>query len=244
MNFGWLLLFAAKLEDFIFPLVVILFLIISAVGQVLGKIREAQQAQQRPRGGPAPRPGGVRPNVPPAHDPVRGEVEDFLRDAAQRRAVRGPQQAAPPRPTQPPVPGWRASMPPQPVPAPRPVEVELAELVPEDDASVADHVRRRLPAQEFGSLRPEVGTGLSQTAEAIEEHLHEVFDHRLGKLGDTPGESPLAVEAEEAETPEDRITPVPATAAAGLAAMLADPGSLRQAIVLNEILQRPLDRWE
>ena len=35
----------------------------------------------------------------------------------------------------------------------------------------------------------------------------------------------------------------PQTAAAGLAAMLADAQGIRQAILINEILQRPTDRW-
>ena len=36
---------------------------------------------------------------------------------------------------------------------------------------------------------------------------------------------------------------MPATSAAGFAALLADADSIRQAIILNEILQRPEHRW-
>ena len=45
------------------------------------------------------------------------------------------------------------------------------------------------------------------------------------------------------KTAEPSEPPLPATAAAGLAAMLGNAESLQQAIVINEILQRPLHRW-
>ena len=79
--------------------------------------------------------------------------------------------------------------------------------------------------------------------DVMEDHLHDVFDHDLGMLDGTPGESAEAARAEEAETPDDRVSPVPVTAAAGLAAILADATGLRQAILLNEIFQRPEHRW-
>jgi len=70
-----------------------------------------------------------------------------------------------------------------------------------------------------------------------------VFDHQITALEGVSGESAQVTQPEETLTPEDTITPVPATAAAGLAAMFADPGDLRQAILINEILQRPEHRW-
>jgi hypothetical protein len=38
-------------------------------------------------------------------------------------------------------------------------------------------------------------------------------------------------------------TPLGSASAAGLYALLADPGNIRQAIILAEILKRPVDRW-
>jgi len=213
---GFFIPIAADLEDFIIPLVIMLFLAISAIGQVLAKMREAQQAGGRPQQGPRPRPGAQA-----AQDPVQTEIDDFLRDAVRGQAEQRPRQ-------------W---------PADTPVDVQPVEVVP-DDASVADHVRQRAAASKLGTLAPTVDSGLAHSGEAMESRLHGVFDHGLGALGQTPGESAQSTQPEEAVTPDDRITPIPGAGAAGLAAMLAEPGNLRQAIVLSEILERPESRWK
>ena len=70
-------------------------------------------------------------------------------------------------------------------------------------------------------------------------HLHEAFDHQLSSLAGTPGDSAKAVEVAE----PDQITPLPSTAAAGLAAIFANADTVRQAILINEVLQRPEHRW-
>jgi hypothetical protein len=154
---------------------------------------------------------------------VRDEVQQFLREAADRRGGPRPQQA-------------RRVGPP---PAETPV---VLEAVPEPD-SLTEHVRQQAPGPRFGGLDSDVGEHLAGADEVVGEHLHQVFDHRVGRLEGTPGESTHAAQAEEAESPEDRIDALPQTAAAGLAAMLAEPTSLRRAILLSEILQRPEHRW-
>lgn len=233
-----------ELEDIAIGLVVFLFLAILGIGQLLAKIRQARQAEQRRRGGPIARPGGMQPGVPPARDPVRAEIDEFLREAAGRGDAGRPQQARQVGPPQPPAPAWRPSTTTPPWLQEEPVHVEPVELelLPEN-TSVAEHVRQQAARQEFRALPSDVGTGLSETGRSIKDRLHGVFDHRLSTLGETPGESAHATQAEEAETPEDRITPLPAVAAAGLAALFADSRSVRQAILINEILQRPEHRW-
>ncbi|MFH1264779.1 MAG: hypothetical protein ABIK89_03585 [Planctomycetota bacterium] len=210
MNLNGLLPIAA-MEDWIFPLVVVLFLIISGVGQVLAKVREGQEAERR-RQQAGQRPRGARPARPPARDPLREEVGQFLRGPENPRAANA-------------------------------LEPVAADLVP-DDRSVADHVRQGLGTERFDHLRPELTGEVALADDRMAEHVHDVFDHEVSRLAGTPGESASLPGAEEAGTPDDRVTLIPATAAAGLAAMLADPGSLRQAIVLNEILQRPEERWQ
>lgn len=218
MNVDALAPIAADLGDFIIPLVVILFLVISAAGQVLAKMREAQEAARKRQQRPGPRPVG-QPGGPVGGDPVQAEVDEFLRDAVRGQAQKQPQR-------------W---------PAETPVEVHPVELVPED-ASVAEHVQQRAAASELDTLDSTVDSRLSQATSAMDGRLHSVFDHGLGALERTPGESAQVTEPEEA--PDDRVTPIPAAGAAGLAAMLAEPGSVRQAIVLSEILERPQFRWK
>jgi hypothetical protein len=220
MNLDGFLPIAADLGDFIIPLVVMLFLAISAIGQVLAKMREAQQGGEKPRQGPKPRPA-TQPGAPVGRDPVQSEVDDFLRDAVRGQAEARPRQ-------------W---------PVETAVDVQPVELVPED-ASVADHVRQRAAAAKLGTLSSTVDSRLSHSGDAMESRLHGVFDHGLGALGQTSGESAQSTQPEEAATPDDRIAPIPGAGAAGLAAMLAEPGSVRQAIVLSEILERPESRWK
>ena len=221
--------------DVIFFVIVILFLVIGGLTQLFKKLQEAQRDPRRPR------PGGIRPQAGPGRDPVRAEIQQFLREAAGRRGGAAPQQAPrvgpPPAAPQRPGPGgWPQR------PAETPVLLEPIEAVPEP-SSVAEHVGRQVPKQQFGGLPSDVGRRLERSGEAVQGHVHDVFDHRVGRLEGTPGESTYATQAEEADTPEDRIIPLPPTVAAGLAAMLAEPTSLRQAIVLSEILQRPEHRW-
>jgi len=207
-----LVLMAADLEDFIFPAVVILFLLISALGQVLAKLREAQRVEDARRRGPVSGPGRARP--------------------AQQRGAMPPREAG------------RRPVSPQRGSAGRPVGAKpVVPVVVAEDASVAEHVRTHVPAQEFRGMPSDVASRRTRSGDVMEGHLHDVFDHDLGALGGTPGESAEAARADEAETPDDRVSPVPGTVAAGLAALLADATSLRQAILLNEIFQRPEHRW-
>jgi hypothetical protein len=242
MNAPWFVPLAAGLENLVFLAVVILFILIPGLGQVLSKIREAQQAEEARRRMPAaPRPPApARPQgAPPQQDPLRREVGDFLRKAPQPRAPGRPQQTpAMGRPaTAPPVvPPWQR-------PAHEPVPVELLEPVPED-AGGAGRGRSRPPERELESLPASVPPAVAATGGLMQGHLHEMFDHHLGTLGDTPGESGQAAQPREAEAAGAQVVFLPTTAAAELAAMLANPVSLRQAILFQEILQRPEHRWQ
>ncbi len=236
-------LLAAGADEMVWLGVVILFLVIGALGQVMAKIHEARRVEEARRRGPIPPARGARPGVPRDADPLRRQVDDFVRAPGQRPAA--PRPAAPRSPRQPaPQPAGR-----KPTALPRraeePLDIGPAAVLPEpENAGVADHVRSHVPAAGFGSFVSDVGTGFAQTPEAMAGHLHEVFDHRLGTLGGTPGESSEGAEAEDSAAPEDHVLVVSGTAAAGLAAVLAEPASLRQAVVLNEILARPEHRWE
>jgi hypothetical protein len=65
----------------------------------------------------------------------------------------------------------------------------------------------------------------------FDDKLKAKFDHAVGTLA---ANNPAAAEP----TPAPRDAP-----AAEIAAMLANPDGVRQAIVLNEILSRPTQRW-
>jgi hypothetical protein len=142
---------------------------------------------------------------------------------------RRPAQAdAPPRRQQPPVRGQTR--------APKPRTIAATQDEWEKSEDVATHVRKHLDAQEFERRTGSMGQ-LAELDDTVDEHVEQVFDHRLGTLVDqgvtTEADSTGAVTTEPG---------VAVVAAAGIAEVLADPASLRNAIILQEILRPP--QWE
>jgi len=192
-------------------------MIISAISQATGKKKEAQ-----PRPKPRPRPP-VRPAQagPGRQNPVANELEDFL-----RRAAGGGQQPA--RPQRPPAPVARPVVA-QPVMAEVTDELEVIE-------SVAEHMSHSAGESSFDLPG---GRGPEQ-----EDAVSRKFDHQTGQLGSSSTPAAHAAALAESDTSAEGIVKsMPPTAAAGLGAMLASPTSLRQAILLKEILDRPESRW-
>jgi hypothetical protein len=212
----------AKGEDLLGTLIVIVIVIISAVAQLIGKAREVQKQAGRPKPPAEPLP-------PQAQDPLADEIEDFLKRASQRRRATGSRPAAPI-----PLPAAEA-------PTRRLVQ---ADLIPMEGApeSVAAHVRDHLSSAKFAPVSQQLGREVTQIDGKIERHLLEKFDHRLGRLAGMGGESASAQTAVDLEAPRQGAAVAP-LAAANLAAVLANPASLRQAILLSEVLNRPESRW-
>ena len=223
---GLVPLIAAGIGDVIGILVFIVIGLLSVAGQIMNKAREGRQNAGPP---PKPRP---RPQPQPGQQkgPLANEIDQFVRQAAQRRAEGGGRPVA-----------QRQGGRPQPAPrrpaAAQPlveaVPVELLEPMGDESGSVADHVRTHLASKRVGTLSSRtLESEVDQADEHLEEHVHDVFEHKLGQLSSTSGESSRKSGAS-----------IPPTAAAGMAAMFADPASIRQAIILTEILQRPEHRW-
>jgi hypothetical protein len=79
---------------------------------------------------------------------------------------------------------------------------------------------------------------MAQADEKRVEHLQEVFGHQVGQLGDEATPTIASQESVSAEAPA-----VAAGPAFDLVGMFGQPDKLRQAILLQEILQRPEHRW-
>jgi hypothetical protein len=203
----------------------ILIVVIPAVAQMIAKVK---QAQQPPAKGP-PRPG--QPPKRPAPADVANEIEDFLKKAAQKRDLKRPS----------PIPAR---------PAPRKVDkIEKpvkAEVVADRPVGgvVEQHVQKYLDAEEFQRRESQLGEEVAQSDREIDQHLHQVFDHDVSQLATLPGEAaaaPVAVGPMELTGPSQEE--IPPLFASGLFESLSNPDALRQAIVLNEILHRPEERW-
>ena len=211
-------LWAADWQDLIPFLVVIVIFIVSAIQKLLAKVGEAQQRPGGPRRPPGQ--GGPPQPAPNAED----EIADFLRRAIGKRGDQPPakpQKApAPTRPARP--------QPARPQPA-------VAEAVRQPAGGLASrHVETRVDTTEFGQRTAQLGDEVAHTDNQVEERLHEKFDHELGQFAGTVSK-PAA--------PEGSAAGLPATAAAGLPVLLSNAENIRQAIIINEILTRPEQRW-
>jgi len=220
----------AALEDWIkvvIPLVV--FTIISLNRLFGGEAAKKKMQQQR-------RPGPVAPPQPPQPQGERQRVEDevaeFLRRATQTKEGR---PAAPPSPPKP------ARKQQQAAPAPvrrltpkRDVNAPLYDNDPPQGRSPAAAAEQiAASAKRVDASRP---SEIEQADEAMELQIHQALDHQVGsKAGSLAGTAPTATSDQRAARDVD--SPI------SIGELLRDPRSIRDAIVVSEILRRPTERW-
>src|SRR5678815_623513 len=194
----------------------------------------------------------------------RAQVEAQMRAQAEARA-RGqqmpPQQQQPPQqqipvaysPQQPPQAyGQARPIPPRMVAAPQilsqqqaysnpsmaqtVVAAELAESTDRVSASVAAHLRG---AQQISEHTAHLSDRVDATDDAMDERLHQTFDHQVGRLKQTT-QATAAVSRQDSNA---TAAVVAKATVLGIAHMLQSPENIRSAIILNEVFNRPLDRW-
>ena len=196
---------------------VIFFLIVGAIWVVIRLLSAVAERQQPPaRGAPKP----------PRPKPLDDEIGEFLRRAsranrsAQPPATGAATGAAPGRPRT----ARRAE---------QPVQAETVEETP-SGGGVTEHVRKFMDAGEFGRRTSELGTGVAQADEKMDQRLHGVFDHNVGQLSDVYDQAAATV-----QRPGD----MPLATPGGVIALLSRPENVRQAIMISEVLTRPESRW-
>ncbi len=258
------ILFAAALDQIIGALVTAAFFVVWLINQINdAKKKQAAQAARPPAAAPpAPQPAqAIAAAGAPAPDPLRTQIDEFLRRAAQQKL---PQQAPPQRPPRPPgrdevvllIDEPKAGSAPRKTLADTMRSQDVAAATRRNKAtkppnerkpappqraprkqftSVAQHVAERvaIASQEFSKEVADLGQRVKQADEQFDVQLHQKFDHKLGSLADQ------AAAGTGGQQPIDRAT----SPAAQIAAMLASPDGVRQAVLLNEILRRPTDRW-
>jgi hypothetical protein len=111
-------------------------------------------------------------------------------------------------------------------------------LPPATGQRVRQAVAKDLDTSAMKRRAAELGSGARSVHETSEQRLEERFSREVGSLATASLAEPG--DAGKAKSP---LADMPVTGAAGFAALLADAESIRQAIVLNEILQRPEHRW-
>ena len=123
----------------------------------------------------------------------------------------------------------------------QPVQAEIIAEQPTGE-QVNKQVEKYLDSREFTDRSSRLGGEVVQADEQFEEHLHQVFDHRLGQFDQTD-QAANAATAPIADLSGPAPIEMPPTVAAGLVAMLSNAESVAQAIVLSEIIRRPEERW-
>jgi hypothetical protein len=245
-------LLAIDIGEVIVGLVALIFVI-------LRQLFEANKnpAPKVPRGAPVVPP--PQPNMPPAPqpaagqqaDPLRAQVEEFLRRAgrpqgqpqpAPAREIEvlvDPSQTSGPRTIGQPLKQaeWRKTTPDQPPTKPATSGNKNRSgrgSGKQRRQSVAEHVAEQVTShtRNLADQASRLGQRIVAEDQQFDVQLKAKFDHTVGTLAGSV--TPDAAE----QTP-----PPPDTPAAQLAAMLANPGGIRQAVLLNEIMRRPSDRW-
>ncbi|REK12753.1 MAG: hypothetical protein DWQ37_11020 [Planctomycetota bacterium] len=213
-----------------------------------GDKQRQQQQRRRPQQGERgfPQQPGQQPakaQQQPGQDPLQSEIEEFLRRANERRKEKArraaPQQQQRPQPAQRSEPAPRSDRPLQPAASEEPLDVQPLE---HSFDSVATSVQKHFSSQKREEYVDHLAEEISQADEEMERHLHEAFDHTLGSLRSRSQEpDPHAdADADSHALKVDKSSPSTAKAMAGL---LANPQSIKQAVLLKEILERPVDRW-
>jgi hypothetical protein len=214
MNLLAPLLAALDAGDVIRIVVIVLIFVIPVIGQLIGKLAKVQP----PAGRPIP--------PPPADIDVADEIEAFMRRAAQRNAGQGARPAA----TE------------QTPPLAEPVQAEVVADKPVGGQAPVC-ATRHLDVQDFNQSGSQLGKEVLWADRQIDQHLHQVFDHRVSNLEAAPTDGAQPSSVFEPAAPPGTAESMPDFFTTGLLELLASPDSLRQAIILNEILHRPEERW-
>lgn len=169
-------------------------------------------------------------------DPLRAEVDQFLRQAEQKQKPEPrPAPLAPltevERPRKIDTPKRERKRPKSPRVTPR--EEERGPAQRSED--ISQHVERHLSTKEYEQRAKHLGEEVALADDKLEARLEKTFDHRLGKLGQTEMQ-PQEPSAAEAATSSASI-------AEEIRQLLSQPQGMRQVIVANEILRRPEERW-
>jgi len=244
----------ADIFDAIMGLLPFILMLLYVAAQLFTK--ENKAGRPRPSRPQRPRPPQPRADAaPPGMDPA-DEVEEFLRRVAERRAGRPAAEVEvapapePPRriaePVSRPVPGApkprrveRPARPKQPMgdaprtpahPPPPPEHESIAAEIVEDAKDRKERFRDHFEDE----------SAVSHADEAMDSHIHAVFDHKISSLTSM---LPHAGDVASHLTSSGQRRSAGSPAAAGLIELINSPHDLRRAIILHEIFDRREDRW-
>ena len=220
----------------------LIFLVLFFVGPALfkaifgGEQQEAAKPKPRPRPQPRPIPG--QPPQNPA-DRLESEIEAFLRRAADPQADQKPVDAV--------------VIEPKPKTGAKPLTARSESAMTERSrlgGGVADHVEQHIKSNPVTGDAARLGRSVSNEVDRMESHVHDVFDHTIGRLKETvPSVTNEKADIDDRGTDssvwedmtvrKQRAADEKARRKAELIQMLRSPTNIRQAIIMSEVLKRP-----
>jgi hypothetical protein len=170
---------------------------------------------------------------------LNAEIEEFLKRANNRRGAKGgdqgkrqaPGRQQPARQTPPkaPLPSEKAASKQQrPAAAPR-----------RGFDTVAESVQQHLGERKFEQRESRLADDVVRAEQQLAQHVDQAFSNRLGTLAAADAAAPQPAEVVAAAAVTDDSNNL----ARAMAGLLVNQQNLRQAILLKEILDRPVDRW-
>ncbi|HEX3602240.1 MAG TPA: hypothetical protein VHU84_18955 [Lacipirellulaceae bacterium] len=243
--------------DFIHLIIPLLAVIFAVLKHFFDPSKPATKQPGGPllAGGPKAKPAENLAKATPATgqqaDQLRNQVEEFLRRSGRPQAVGQPTQPPQQRPkseievlvTPPsrsterkPLPA--AMRPGEIRPAPAALPISSAEKRgprrTKKRQSVAEHVAEQVTSRtkSLAENASQLGRRIANEDRQFDSQMKAKFDHSIGTLSESEKSGQPPAESPPRDTP-----------AAQIAAMLANPDGVRQAVLVNEILRRPSDRW-
>lgn len=222
------LLFAAAIDwlESLLPVLFVGFWILSQVFAIFRRVAGGGEAAKG-NGGARPQPPAAPEAGPELRDELQKQIEEFLRQATGERPVQPKPQ---PRPIAQPKPA-----------APRPV---VAKAVTPPAVSSRETPPRAGVERNVGSF----AAGKTDVARHVQDAFaHDLKHDRPGVgLANAPlraGRPPLAGQPVAAPAASKRTAKLPVSTAVDLLEALRNPATIRQTILLREVLERPVDRW-
>ena len=161
------------------------------------------------------------------------DIEEFLKKAAERRAAQ--QQGRPQAPANSPLQNYQpprpAPRPPGPVTAPVFIDDDEIEIVEPVGQSISQHVSKSIDTKDVTSHADTLGDEVALADDKMNARMHKTFDHSVSRIADQKSSRP----AKKSGKQKSRQT----TSAQNVFEMLRSPISIRDAIMIAEVLKRP-----
>lgn len=226
--------------DLAVPAVIVLISVLSFLWNAfVGAAKKLNQPQQARGERPLPPAGQGQQPAPPVEPTVQeklnAEIEEFLRRANERRGNKN-RGAAPPAQQQ------KKQQREQPAQQPggqsKPRQDAGEKKKRRERESVTQSVEEHLGSGKFEAREQSLAADVTRSEAEMSQHVQQVFEHRLGSLGETTAEGqPTSGETKATQSAQQKAE---ALAVAGL---FLNQENLRRAVILREILERPTDRW-